>query len=300
MTSSIFWLTDRKLVKMEDSSTIDTAVSSFFKKQRNNDNVYSILPRLEISDLIRISTQVNGTPETPSSVSKDLIDEDKESLKDKHHHDSMLDTNIAAKKKKIEHNACSQLNHKNNRINDLELERSDLLSPEPKVRFQWFKRYGELVMYQFQHGHCYVSQKEPKYEKLGKWVSNQRKQYISASNGAKHPKSSERMKALEQMGWFCSKHVKRDIEWQVMYDELWEFKQQYGHCNVHMTNRHDKHLGEWVNKHRQEYCNVTQGRSSSLTSAHIAALNHVDLFSKQITDDWLSRYKLTMYVNQMK
>ena len=45
----------------------------------------------------------------------------------------------------------------------------------------------------------------------------------------------------------------RDALWKTRYDELWQFKNVYGHCLIPQKYHEDVTLGNWVNQQRRSY-----------------------------------------------
>ena len=64
-----------------------------------------------------------------------------------------------------------------------------------------------------------------------------------------------------------AKHEK----WQPFFDELANYKEQHGHCNVD----ENEPLGVWLLDQHKAYINLKLGRKSKLTKIRIAALEQI-------------------------
>ena len=66
------------------------------------------------------------------------------------------------------------------------------------------------------------------------WVSNQRSQYRLLKSGKKSFVNNERIVQLEDFGfqWTVDSQLMRKTVWIELFSELFEFKQEWGHCNV--------------------------------------------------------------------
>jgi ribosomal protein L7Ae-like RNA K-turn-binding protein len=108
----------------------------------------------------------------------------------------------------------------------------------------WERMYNLLTEYMNEYGNCNVPASFIyKKEKLGNWVSNQRRVYIACEM------PMNRIKKLEDIGFVWSSH---DEVWRSMYALLTEYRNEFGHCNVLRKSEYrDKNLGEWVSKQRQ-------------------------------------------------
>jgi hypothetical protein len=87
--------------------------------------------------------------------------------------------------------------------------------------------------------------------------------------------------------------------WDQRYEELMDFKQEHGHCNVPRTWLRNPQLGTWLNTQRKQYRLSIQGESSQMNPDRRAKLEQLgfkwSLCEKQ---DWdvrfqeLSEYKV--------
>lgn len=103
----------------------------------------------------------------------------------------------------------------------------------------WDERFGELVRFKEEHGHCEVPRYYRSNQKLGAWVSTQREAY------EKKLLMPKRYKKLASLGFnWCLKN-----SWEERFSELTDFKKEYGHCDV-PYNYVNKNLASWVANQR--------------------------------------------------
>ena len=133
----------------------------------------------------------------------------------------------------------------------------------------WELRYEELTNYKAQNGDCNVPTKQGP---LGRWVNNQRQSY------KKGKLSQESIDLLESIGFVWDL---LDEAWTTRFDELVDFKNENGDCNV-PTNQGP--LGEWVCRQRQSY------KRENLSRERVDLLESVG-FSWEPTDEaWATRF----------
>ena len=101
----------------------------------------------------------------------------------------------------------------------------------------WSERYNELVLYQRRHGDCLVPREYWEAPKLRKFVDVQR-QMIQL--GTLKP---DRLKLLNDIG-FCRNA--RESRWQMRFEELTQYWQEHGHCEVPQKYQETPGLGDWV------------------------------------------------------
>jgi Helicase associated domain len=102
----------------------------------------------------------------------------------------------------------------------------------------WQGHFQDLSQFKTEHGHCNVPQKG--YGKLSWWVKIQRELYVNTTTDTSHlpPRSRprqtmplHRIRQLESIGfeWRVRPHA---LKWDDRYQELLDYKKQYGDCNV--------------------------------------------------------------------
>ena len=218
-----------------------TSSSSSHLQQQYDDEIYSILPRFEIPDVV-LSSTLDRESESTSS-----IDKGEPSLKHAHNHDTDHDSNITTKKLKRQHNhdsvhsdtsithvhddndktitnnstssavklgsaitlmttATATQDNANDNSEKLGIEMcSDVFGKE------WLRRYNELITFKQQNGHCNVPRRYTQNKVLGVWVSTQRQQYRLSCQDKSSSMTVDRIAALEKIGF----------KWNLDYDSLW-------------------------------------------------------------------------------
>mmetsp|Transcript_4222 Transcript_4222/g.5937 ORF Transcript_4222/g.5937 Transcript_4222/m.5937 type:complete len:439 (+) Transcript_4222:42-1358(+) len=73
----------------------------------------------------------------------------------------------------------------------------------------------------------------------------------------------------------CTSTSSQRNAWDRKFNELLEFKQQHGHCDVPQTYAQNPKLGVWVNKQRMEHKNREDGNISTLTDERLERLQGI-------------------------
>jgi len=84
---------------------------------------------------------------------------------------------------------------------------------------------------------------------------------------------------------------KRDDTWSRHYDQMLQFRAQFGHCIVPSKNT-AKGLHGWVKRQRYNYERWKMGKSSALTVDRIKALEEVGFSWSVRSTMWESRFKV--------
>ena len=95
----------------------------------------------------------------------------------------------------------------------------------------------------------------PDNPKLGTWVG---RQWIRGRLSV----SQERASKLDSIGFIWGS--KLDARWEIMFDELKDFKAREGHCNVPRSYPENPKLGKWVRSQREK--KITMKLSRELQS----------------------------------
>jgi hypothetical protein len=130
--------------------------------------------------------------------------------------------------------------------------------PEWKPHASFEDRIQELEHFRKGNGHCRVPLRQPG---LGRWVGEMRSAYKSIKSSADNPDlakaaasylTEERIALLDSMGfeWSVSKPT---VPWQTRFEELLNYKEANGHCNVPRGYKENPSLGEWVHMQRKLY-----------------------------------------------
>ena len=149
-------------------------------------------------------------------------------------------------------------------------------NPQPLHEENWRRRLEELKRYQEDHGHINVPSQHP--GGLYGWMTCQRnhhKEYQEGTSKRCHL-TEERIAALEALGfeWVSNYQTVQDQNWNKRLEELTAYKKVVGHCNVPQNYRGN--LGKWVNRQRNSYRKVLEGkRIKGLNADRIAALEQI-------------------------
>jgi hypothetical protein len=128
---------------------------------------------------------------------------------------------------------------------------------------------NELADYRKIHGHCNVPRNYSENTKLGKWVTNRRKEYRSHLAGKTSHMTLSHIQELESLG-FAWKG--RGATWEDRLSELADYRKIHGHCNVPPKHSENTKLAHWVTAHRDNYRLHLEGKTSSMTPSHIQEL----------------------------
>ena len=85
--------------------------------------------------------------------------------------------------------------------------------------------------------------------------------------------TKERIQALEDIGF--SWDAQEDI-WQQRFNELKEYRERYGDCNVPSQWSENPQLGRWVSTQRSQYRLYQEGKKSSMTKERMQALESIN------------------------
>uniref|UniRef100_A0A7S3P091 Helicase-associated domain-containing protein n=1 Tax=Amphora coffeiformis TaxID=265554 RepID=A0A7S3P091_9STRA len=169
----------------------------------------------------------------------------------------------------------------------------------------WDAMFERLKAFKTKYGNCLVPKRSKEDPKLGTWVDTQRVQYKKmkkklADQGVpfdeQKPSPEEMLEAKAQnkpvVGRLTEDRIRRLNElgfvwslrddWMKHYEELKQFKQEHGHCNVPARYSKNRRLGIWVSAQRQQYKQMQSGpqeesgsRTTPLTEDRIALLNEL-------------------------
>jgi len=112
------------------------------------------------------------------------------------------------------------------------------------IETQWQQMFDKLLQFKKEYHHSNVPNIFPQDPSLASWVRNQRHVY------KKHQLSLEKIQKLEDL---CFEWEPQQAQWQQMFDKLFQFKQEYHHCNVPYKFQQDPSLVSWVNHQRHTY-----------------------------------------------
>lgn len=164
-----------------------------------------------------------------------------------------------------------------------------------KTKTSWQTRFQELVLFKHHEGHCDIPQKYDENQKLANWANNQRAQYRLMNKGKPSPMSTDRIEALEVIGFRWALQRRYDsASWMKQFEELKQYKLQNGHCAVPQKYKCNTSLGRWVKELRTHYLLMQQGKPSRMSIARIEMLEDIE-FTWQIKGDdsllWYTLYE---------
>ena len=141
---------------------------------------------------------------------------------------------------------------------------------------KWRYSFRKLCEYKVQFGHCFVPRKYAANPKLGRWVSRQRTRYKKNTEEDSTSLTAEHIRALDGISfdWGTSKTELASML-SVRFEQLREFKVEFGHCLVPRRYAANPKLGGWVDTQRQCYRLQQEGKPSPMTAEHIRALDGI-------------------------
>ena len=119
----------------------------------------------------------------------------------------------------------------------------------------------EGQLYKAQFGHCRVARQYAANPKLGTWVETQRRDYKLYQKGKPSPMTDERFRELKSIDfdWGTSK-----TDWSVRFQQLRQYKAQFGHCFVPQHNAANPKLEVWASMQRYNYKLQKEGKLSPM------------------------------------
>ena len=143
-------------------------------------------------------------------------------------------------------------------------------SVSPKVKLPWEAYRQQLISYKNAYGNCNVPTNH--HDKhLAKWCENQKMFY------RQEKLSQERITLLTDIGFQFT--ASKEQKWQTQYDNLVQFKNRYGHCNVPQQYSRNPTLGRWVGKQREK---LNDGK---LPKEHYKKLKRLGFWIKVDTEE---------------
>lgn len=162
--------------------------------------------------------------------------------------------------------------HQPNKKSSMTLERIEALNSigfKWNIKSHWRDMFAELKKYKNIHGDCLVPYKCEENPKLGRWVSNQRHDYKLYCEGKKSSMTEKRIAALVsiefEFGNDNRKNVDKETRWNERFQELIQYKNKYGDCNVSNKFQKNQELARWVSGQRIAYRLLKNNQESPLT-----------------------------------
>jgi hypothetical protein len=146
--------------------------------------------------------------------------------------------------------------------------------PRQTQTSKWHNRFHQLSEFKATYGHCCVpnsiSLSNPAFVQ---WVKRQRHQYKLKTEGQPSTLSDRRQQSLNEIGFVWDSH---SSAWMERYNQLIEYRQEYGHCNVPTNWEHNRQLSVWVKSQRRQYKLYATGSRSTITAERVAMINSLN------------------------
>jgi superfamily II DNA or RNA helicase len=111
------------------------------------------------------------------------------------------------------------------------------------INSSWSDSYTELQRYTRENGHCRIDRKHR--PKLAAWATEQR--YFREAGQL----SPDKIQLLNDIGFPWEKQTRGWGAWEKRFEELLQYKRQFGHCNVPSNWPANQKLGNWVGVQRK-------------------------------------------------
>eukprot|EP00985_Skeletonema_marinoi_P031571 scaffold37727_cov103-Skeletonema_marinoi.AAC.4 len=173
--------------------------------------------------------------------------------------------------------------HINGKSSTINKKRQDSLN---SINFKWsvrespreFSEWIKLLKeYKSQWGNCNVPLKYEQDVSLGAFVNNARTQYKKFQSGLPSNMTQEKIDRLEGIGFVWNVREGR-TPWSRRFEELKEYKEKYGDCNVPKKWTENQKLSTWVTKQRGQYKLHCAGKVCNLTEEKVDKLTELGLF----------------------
>lgn len=138
---------------------------------------------------------------------------------------------------------------------------------------QWNLKYQELNEFKNEHKHCSVPLHYAKNPSLAHWVKRQRHQYRMKMEGKHSTLTDDREAVLDKFGFVWYSHA---AAWDERWNQLREFRDNFGHSRVPKNFPINQQLGLWVKCQRRQFKLYSQGKPSNMSKERIEKLRHLD------------------------
>jgi len=144
-------------------------------------------------------------------------------------------------------------------------------------------RLEQLQRYKEEHGTVDVPFDDPF---LGKWMETQRRQLTLFKKGKESKLDEDKVQKLRDIGIDIEKIVKPNIrprqetnemvqKWDVTFQNLVEYCNKYGHCQVLRSDMENQELYKWVCVQRLEYKKLKNNQGTKMTASRLQKLNDI-------------------------
>lgn len=132
-------------------------------------------------------------------------------------------------------------------------ERTKQQTKEWQARFQQLKRFKE------EYGHCLVPHGYVRDPSFAEWIHRQRTSYNSKTTGPNNPMLEDRFQQLKALGFNFTVHSDK---WMDHWNQLKDYKDQNGDCQVPTHYAQNPKLGRWVHTQRHQRRLQQKGKKS--------------------------------------
>lgn len=109
----------------------------------------------------------------------------------------------------------------------------------------WKVQFAKLTEYKRVHGDCTVPARYNEDPKLGHWVMTQRRQFNLMKKGKASSMTVERIKLLNDIGFSWSIRIDPEKMWTLRYEQLKQYRAEFGDCLVPQRFARNPKLGTW-------------------------------------------------------
>jgi len=140
----------------------------------------------------------------------------------------------------------------------------------------WYQHFNQLVDYSRTYSGSSDVPQRYKVESysLGKWVNKQREQKKFLDDGKTSYMTSHKIVALESIGFRWAK-PKGQASWDERFEELCQYHEEYGHCNVPTKWTKNSALGRFVSTLRSQYKDWIKGKETQMTRERVELLESI-------------------------
>lgn len=187
-------------------------------------------------------------------------------------------------RKKLSDNIHTEYSSSDDESDDDSCDETKMTAHQLNLHKSWNKMYNRLIKYRKNHGTYRVSKDVD--NELAKWIAYQGRSYNSFKKNESTTTFSERrftvlnpqrIQKLQDLGFeFRAKDSAEDkanAKWEQRYEELKQFKLDHGDCDL--INHSTETLHKWAQTQRDQYANLREGTTSTLTMQRIQKLNDV-------------------------
>ena len=178
--------------------------------------------------------------------------------------------------------AMQRVKYKKGEIDAIKMRKLEEIGMLWDVReSMWESRYQEAKAYYMAHGHLRVKKDSGPLQnkRLGRWISTQRKNYVSMQNLYFTP---ERICRLEEIGIVWDAAVDTVARWEQWYQKAAEYYAEHGHLRPASGC-----LRTWLHAQR----GAKRGKRGQLSDQQIARLEQIGMSWTPGEEDWQRMYQ---------